>query len=381
MVIKSGFLLQLLFLILRSGFSYLDTIKLGYCSGSTRVGCIEIERKALLKFKEGLTDHSRRLSSWAGEDCCQWRGVSCNNSTGHVVKLKLDNPFPNSFDGDGTAVYQLGSEINPSLLDLKYLNYLDLSKNNFGGIQIPDFIGSLAELRYPNLSSASFGGTIPPVLATFQTCAIWISIQILLNQLRTTFIGYKVFHLWSTLTWEVCTFTKQASYWLQTVNMLPSLSELHLPQCRLSQLPFSLPFVPLTSLLELDLSNNEFNSTIPHWTFNLSSLSSLDLQSNNLYGELPDEFAKLTFLQSLDLSQKSYIGGKLSKSMGNPCNLKTLKLSVNNITNEIAKFTDCLSQCTKRSLETLDLGYKKLTGHLSDSLGHLSKLRFRFQNP
>ncbi|XP_059644625.1 receptor-like protein EIX2 [Cornus florida] len=371
MGMKSGFLLQLLFLILLSGLSYLDTIKLGYCSGSTRVGCIEIERKALLKFKEGLTDPSRRLYTWVGEDCCQWKGVSCSNSTGHVVQLKLDNPFPDSFDTP------LGGEINPSLLDLKYLNYLDLSNNNFGGIQIPDFIGSLGELRYLNLCSASFDGTIPPSLGNLS------SLRYLdLNSNFVESIENHLHWLQSLSSLEYLhlggvDLHKAAAYWLQTINMLPSLSELHLPQCQLSQLPLSLPsFVNLTSLLVLDLSYNGFNSTIPHWLFNLTILTSLDLQSNNLYGELPDEFAKLTFLQSLDLSQNSYIGGKLSKSMGYLCNLKTLRLSINEITGEIAEFINALSHCTNSSLETLHLGYNKLTGYLPDSLGHLSNLRY-----
>ncbi|XP_059642213.1 receptor-like protein EIX2 [Cornus florida] len=371
---KNAFLLQLVFLILLlSGFSYLDTIKLGYCSdtgSSTRVGCIAIERKALVKFKGGLTDPSARLSSWVGEDCCQWGGVSCSNSTGHVVQLKLGNPFPDSFDTP------LGGEINPSLLDLKYLNYLDLSNNNFGGIQIPDFIGSLGELRYLNLCSASFDGTIPPSLGNLS------SLRYLdLNSNFVESIENHLHWLQSLSSLEYLhlggvDLHKAASYWLQNVNMLPSLSELHLPQCQLSQLPLSLPsFVNLTSLLVLDLSNNGFNSTIPHWLFNLTSLTSLDLQSNNLYGELPDEFAKLTFLQSLDLSQNSNIGGKLSKRLGYLCNLKTLRLSVNEITGEIAEFINGSSRCTKSSLETLDLQYNKLTGDLPDSLGRLSNLR------
>ncbi|PQQ18989.1 putative leucine-rich repeat receptor-like protein kinase [Prunus yedoensis var. nudiflora] len=45
------------------------------------VGCTDIERKALLKLKQGLTDPSGRHSSWVGEDCCKWSGAGYNNIT------------------------------------------------------------------------------------------------------------------------------------------------------------------------------------------------------------------------------------------------------------------------------------------------------------
>jgi hypothetical protein len=55
----------------------------------------------------------------------------------------------------------LGGKISYSLLNLKHLNYFDLSLNNFNGIIIPKFFGSLESLRYLSLSSSSFSGVIP----------------------------------------------------------------------------------------------------------------------------------------------------------------------------------------------------------------------------
>ncbi|KAI9176350.1 hypothetical protein LWI28_001733 [Acer negundo] len=55
--------------------------------------CLERERHALLAFKDGLIDEYGRLSSWGSEDdkedCCKWKGIHCNNRTGHVIGLNL----------------------------------------------------------------------------------------------------------------------------------------------------------------------------------------------------------------------------------------------------------------------------------------------------
>ena len=52
-------------------------------------------------------------------------------------------------------------KLSPSLIDLKYLNYLDLSHNDFNQSQIPKFIGFLSNLRYLYLSQSNFGRNIP----------------------------------------------------------------------------------------------------------------------------------------------------------------------------------------------------------------------------
>ena len=58
----------------------------------------------------------------------------------------------------------LSGEIQPSLLELKSLRYLDLSGNKFENILIPEFFGSLKNLQYLNLSNGGFNGVVPPTL-------------------------------------------------------------------------------------------------------------------------------------------------------------------------------------------------------------------------
>ena len=113
------------------------------------------------KFEEGFEDPSRSLSSWVGEDCCKWYGVGCSNQTCNIIKLDLKSPFFCDLMSGDTSIVCLGGVLSPSLLYLKYLNYLDLSNNKFQGIPIPNFIGSLNKSSYLNLSYASFAGMIP----------------------------------------------------------------------------------------------------------------------------------------------------------------------------------------------------------------------------
>lgn len=308
--------IYLLPFIFFSGYFHLN-LKHSFCyANTTNIGCKKVEKEALLRFKKGLEGPSGLLSSWTGENCCSWDCVTCDNKSGHVIKLNLQSDLDN----------QLVGEISPSLLELKYLSHLDLSMNDFGTTKVPSFFRSLTKLTYLNLSGATFGEG---------SDLKWVSSLTSLKYLDMGGIDL----------------SKASSHWLQSVNMVPSLLELHLPLCQLLELPPSLPLINFTSLLVLDLSNNRFNSTIPGWLFNLTALVELDLSSNNLQGQLSGDLGKL-------------------------CNFQSLKLSANNFSGEVIDFINGLSGCAKSTLEILDLGYNKLTGNLPDSLGYLNNLRY-----
>ena len=116
--------------------------------GETKILCIESEREALLKLKQGLEETSNRLSSWArGTDCFNWKGVECNGTTGHVISPFISN-----------GIFQ--GKINSALLDLPCLTYLDLSSNGFNQSQLLTFLGYLNNLQHLNLSYSSLVGTI-----------------------------------------------------------------------------------------------------------------------------------------------------------------------------------------------------------------------------
>ena len=380
----------LLLVFLSSSFLHLETVKLGSCNGVLNVSCIETERKALVNFKNGLTDPSGRLSSWVGQNCCSWRGVVCSRlGVPRVIKLKLRNQYARSLDTDDEATgapeddygaaHALGGEISDSLLDLKDLRYLDLSMNNFGGFEIPKSIGSLKKLRYLNLSGASFSGAIPPHLGNLSGLLYLDLNSYSLESADNDLIWLSGLSSLKHLNLGNVDLSKAAASWHQAVNSLSSLLELRLPRCGLSSLPDQslLPFDNIASLSVLDLSNNGFNSSIPNWLFNFSSLVYLDLNSNNLQGIIPEGFGFLFSLEYIDLSSNLLTGAQLPRNLGRLCNLRILKLSLNIMSGEITEFIDGLSECVNSSrLEYLDLGFNyKLGGFLPNSLGQLKSLK------
>lgn len=127
-------------------------------SGGSNGRCLEHEKQALLKFKEGLIDYGN-LASWTiEEDCCRWRGVECDNRAGHIIRLDLHPEFSHA-DHDDFTWTPMDSVISSSLLDLRHLSHLDLS-----GTSLRKFQASLVHstvLVYLNLSGNSISGTIP----------------------------------------------------------------------------------------------------------------------------------------------------------------------------------------------------------------------------
>ncbi|KAK2972455.1 hypothetical protein RJ640_003881 [Escallonia rubra] len=274
---------------------------------------IEKEMAALVKFKENLNDTYSQLSSWIGEDFCKWKGVGCNNETGHVVKLDL------------RSIKGLGGQISPSLLDLKYLNYLDLSWNDFQGIPIPSFLGSLEQLIYLDLSSASFAGMVPPHLGNLSNLRHL--------DLSSSYDSWAADLYWLSdlssleyLNMDNVNISLATTHWLQAINMLPFLTELSLSGCRLTNLPQSLlPSSNLTSLSVLDLSDNNFNSSVPQWLFNISTLVDLELGSCSVKGLYP-HLASGNFCGFRKLG----LAGPIPASVGELSNLNYLDLRHNN---------------------------------------------------
>ncbi|RZB60790.1 receptor-like protein EIX2 [Glycine soja] len=236
---------------------------------SPEIKCIESERQALLNFTHGLIDGYGMLSTWRDDDtnrdCCKWKGIQCNNQTGHVETLHLC----------GQATQYLIGEINiSSLISLENIEHLDLSYNDFEGSHIPELMGSFTNLRYLNLSDSLFGGSIPSDLG-------------------------KLTHLLSL-----------------------DLGNNYLLQ---GQIPYQLG--NLTHLQYLDLSGNYLDGELPYQLGNLSQLRYLDLGWNSFSGALPFQVGNLPLLHTLGLGDNFDVKSKDAEWLTNLSSLTKLKLS------------------------------------------------------
>ncbi|KAI3716489.1 hypothetical protein L1987_67403 [Smallanthus sonchifolius] len=314
--------------------------------GAGNYKCMDKERHALLDFKACIDqDPYGFLSTWTTEDrttndCCKWIGVTCNNQTGHVIRLHL-------VDGD------LEGKISPSLLDLIHLNYLNLFGNSFNGT-IPMFIGSMTQLRYLDLGSNLFSGIVPPELGNLTNLK-----EFSLQDLRRCTIENLdwLSHLSNleTLDMSGISLAKEI-HWVNAILRLHKLSHLSLDRCDLSHFVRTNSYSyskssSYSSIVTLSLAGNNLNSSMYHWLFPLTSnrLVDLDLSHNKL--------------------------DKIPKYLGSLCSLTFLHIAYNTMPAKFPDFLDNLSGCTSATLQWLDASSSQFTGSLSDEIRKFSSLQ------
>ncbi|XP_064982647.1 receptor-like protein EIX2 [Musa acuminata AAA Group] len=373
--------------------------------GAKGGSCIESERRALLDIRSDMYDSGEIFSTWIGEDCCRWRGVACDNTTSHVIKLDLHYPYTrhsytDDWDDDDDIYVMLkemgASKVNPALRDLKHLKYLDLSMNNFFGSHIPHMIASLVHLEYLNLSNAMFDGLIPPQLGNLSNLHYLDLGGWGVNDLRADDLDWlsRISSL-KYVDMSVVNLSK-AINWLHQVNSIPSLEVLYLGWASLPYIPSHLPPFNLTSIVKLDLFGySNLTTTILRWLSHASSLAYLDLSycsgidieslqvtlgalsnlkelyllDNRLEGEIFGMIMNVSrSLKYLDLSWNSLSGdmGQILRSLGPfgmimnvSSRLKHLDLSQNSLSGDIGQILRSLG-----SLEYLALDYNKFNGDI-----------------
>ncbi|KAJ0771904.1 putative leucine-rich repeat-containing, plant-type, leucine-rich repeat domain superfamily [Helianthus annuus] len=222
---------------------------LGLKEDANTSSCIDEERQALLDVKANLIDLHGNLSDWASErvDCCTWAGVTCNNQSGHVIKVDLTFGST-SFSG----------KINRSSLQvLNQLQSLNQSGINFQANPLTSILGSMSKLQSLDISGANLSGPIPHQLANLS--------NLLELDLSNSLSGSIPF----------------------SFGNLTFLTYLDLSQNQLEgDIPQSIG--NCSSLVHLELSRNLLNGPMPDSIDQLSKLEYLDVGHNSLNGSIPN---------------------------------------------------------------------------------------------
>ncbi|XP_027342993.1 receptor-like protein EIX1 [Abrus precatorius] len=263
------------------------------------------DKNALLNFKQGAIGPSGVLSSWSTKnDCCEWRGVTCDNITSRVTELNLpcSTTFYPTYVDKVDKSHCLTGSIHLSFVELKFLTYLDLSNNDFLAIQF-DFVSS----------QNNHNGSLATPLREFVNSSVLYYLDLSINENLVIDNLQWLSHLSSLEYLDLghIDLHKETS-WLQSVTKLSSLEGLYLSHCQLEDLSPSLRYANFTSLQEwlgqiehlqdLILEENKCSGSIPTNLGNLSSLMVFNVDRNNLTGVVSKRtFEKLSKLKILNI--------------------------------------------------------------------------------
>ncbi|XP_010428401.1 PREDICTED: receptor like protein 30-like isoform X2 [Camelina sativa] len=268
---------------------------LGQICGSK--SCIKKERNALFELKKYIISLSEEgksndhLTTWTNDtksDCCMWKGLKCDPTSGRVIELSISLPY---------LKLKESALLNLSLLHpFEEVRSLDIDGSQFSGL-FDDVEGyrslrRLRNLETLRLSSNSFNNSIFPFLS--------------------------------------------AATSLTTLSL------------RYNDMDGSFPVKELRDLMNLevlDLSGNGFNGSIPIQEFTyMRKLKALSLVGNEVFGSIELQgVCKLKHIEELDLRRNKLV------ELKNLTNLELLDLSRNGYNGSMQEFTHLKKAKSSRS--------------------------------
>ncbi|TYJ14797.1 hypothetical protein E1A91_A10G141700v1 [Gossypium mustelinum] len=304
--------------------------------------CLHDQRSALLQLQHHLYyapnfTFSSKLDLWdPNTHCCSWKGVTCD-ALGHVIGIDLS--------------YQNLSGSFHSIFNVHHLQRLNLAGNNFNTTLFQYGFGKLPNLTHLNLSAsydcywrndqsfASFDPTLKLEKPNFKT---------FIKNMRSL----------RELYLDGVNISSQSSEWCETTSLsLPKLSVLSMSgcDCNLSG-HFPAEFFLLPKMQRIDISDNSrLMSQLPEFPIN-NTLEVLSLQYTNFSGSIPASITNLSNLVELYLSDNNFNGSIPPFHRSGVPNLASLDLSWNHLSGSIPS-----SLFTLSTLQTLSLGYNSFS--------------------
>ncbi|KAL7214286.1 hypothetical protein ACSBR1_026658 [Camellia fascicularis] len=339
----------------------------------------------------------KRRTLTHGQDSYSWKGVECDEITGHDVGLDLGEKF-------------YSPEYSSSV------------------VPIPKFFGLMARLRYLNLSYAAFSGIVPHHLGNLSSLRVldrnfnfevtiddftWVYRLSSLQYLDLSYINLSQMQ-------SLHKFNSSIPLYLENLKSLEHLNlgynafhnvggmlSLMSNQCSLRSFDMSgnrldkkmfisygnLSSCTVYNLETLCSSGNGFIGHLPNWVGQLKHLKYLDLSNNLFNGLIPTSLVQLKHLKYLDLSSNLFNGlilawlgrmsplhnfilggnqffGVIPPSLENLSELRVLNLSGNLFNGSIPAWLGRMSR-----LHNLILGGNQFIGVIPSLLGKLSALR------
>uniref|UniRef100_A0A1D1Z9E0 LRR receptor-like serine/threonine-protein kinase ERECTA n=1 Tax=Anthurium amnicola TaxID=1678845 RepID=A0A1D1Z9E0_9ARAE len=235
-------------------------------------GCTEQERRALLQLRDSFyypaSPNLSEWSSWVGNDCCRWEGVSCQSDPPHRVV----NIYLNSKRKEGLG----GWAVNGSLfVPFEELQGLQLESN-----QISGWLEPKGMLGLKNLRSVDFSENL---------------------------------------------LTDESVSWMFS---LPSLADVDLSYNKLRSSSILKGFCALKNLTSLNLDQNMIEGTIDPCISTMTALQDLILQRNRFSGQIPP-LGKMSSLRNILLANNRLSGVLYFSSLAELTNFNGISVGGN----------------------------------------------------
>ncbi|KAH0682239.1 hypothetical protein KY289_019991 [Solanum tuberosum] len=286
---------------------------------------------------------------------------------------------------------QLTGFIPPTLFNISSLLSVSLANNSLSGSLLLDEGNIVSNLNILSISYNQISGCIPSNICQ-------------LTQLKVLSIYFN--NITGDIPRNIGCLSKIEKFYIgdnlikgTIPTSLGNISTLHSLYCRNNRIVGGIPpeLGKLSNLRQLSFAHNyNLMGEIPKAIFNMSSLEMIDFSFNNLSGRIPTTtglpnlkelilavnqlegeiplfITNASKLEILELDRNS-LTGTVPNNLGNLCELRTLLLHTNQLTNEPRvhelRFFISLADC--KMLRYLQVGSNPLNGMLPNSIGNLS---------